>query len=110
MFEAPAIRDKIAAIAGPDFEVKDWTTANAPLFAALKLEKFTYFMVLLLIVLVAAFNIIATLVMQVMERRKEIAILRTMGSMALSIALIFLWQGLAVGVVGTAAGRSAAGA
>ncbi len=104
MFEAPAIRDKIAAIAGPDFEVKDWTTANAPLFAALKLEKFTYFMVLLLIVLVAAFNIIATLVMQVMERRKEIAILRTMGSMALSIALIFLWQGLAVGVVGTIVG------
>ena len=71
MFDAPAIRDKIAAMAGPDFEVKDWTTANAPLFAALKLEKFTYFMVLLLIVLVAAFNIIATLVMQVMERRKE---------------------------------------
>ena len=79
MFDAPAIRDKIAAMAGPDFEVKDWTTANAPLFAALKLEKFTYFMVLLLIVLVAAFNIIATLVMQVMERRKEVAILRTMG-------------------------------
>jgi lipoprotein-releasing system permease protein len=104
MFDAPAIRDRIAAIAGPDFEVKDWTTANAPLFAALKLEKFTYFMVLLLIVLVAAFNIIATLVMQVMERRKEIAILRTMGAMAASIALIFLWQGAAVGVVGTVLG------
>jgi lipoprotein-releasing system permease protein len=101
MFDAPAIRDRIAAMAGPDFEVKDWTTANAPLFAALKLEKFTYFMVLLLIVIVAAFNIIATLVMQVMERRKEIAILRTMGAMALSIALIFLWQGATVGVVGT---------
>ena len=43
MFDAPAVRDKIAAMAGPDFEVKDWTTANAPLFAALKLEKFTYF-------------------------------------------------------------------
>jgi lipoprotein-releasing system permease protein len=101
MFDAPAIRDKIAAIAGPDFEVSDWTTANAPLFAALKLEKFTYFMVLLLIVLVAAFNIIASLVMQVMERRKEIAILGTMGATALSIALIFLWQGAAVGVIGT---------
>jgi lipoprotein-releasing system permease protein len=101
MFDAPAIRNQIAAMAGPDFEVKDWTTANAPLFAALKLEKFTYFMVLLLIVIVAAFNIIATLVMEVMERRKEIAILRTMGAMALSIALIFLWQGATVGVVGT---------
>jgi lipoprotein-releasing system permease protein len=104
MFDAPAVRNQIAAIAGPDFEVKDWTTANAPLFAALKLEKFTYFMVLLLIVIVAAFNIIATLVMEVMERRKEIAILRTMGGLALSIALIFLWQGLAVGVVGTTIG------
>jgi lipoprotein-releasing system permease protein len=104
MFDAPATRDKIAATAGPDFEVKDWTTANAPLFSALALEKFTYFMVLLLIVLVAAFNIIATLVMQVMERRKEIAILRTMGAMAASIALVFLWQGAAVGVVGTLIG------
>jgi lipoprotein-releasing system permease protein len=104
MFDAPAIRARIAAMAGPDFEVKDWTTANAPLFAALALEKFTYFMVLLLIVLVAAFNIIATLVMEVMERRKEIAILRTMGAMAASIALIFLWQGAAVGVFGTILG------
>ncbi len=90
MFDAPAVRSRIAAMAGPGFEVKDWTTANAPLFSALALEKFTYFMVLLLIVLVAAFNIIATLVMEVMERRKEIAIVRTMGAMAASIALIFL--------------------
>ena len=104
MFDAPQIRDQIALIAGPDFEVKDWTTANAPLFSALALEKFTYFMVLLLIVLVAAFNIIATLVMEVMERRKEIAILRTMGAMAASIALIFLAQGAAVGVIGTIIG------
>jgi lipoprotein-releasing system permease protein len=104
MFDAPAIRDRIAAIAGPDFEVNDWTTANAPLFAALKLEKFTYFMVLLLIVLVAAFNIIATLVMVVMERRKEIAIVRTMGARAASVASIFLSEGAALGLIGTALG------
>lgn len=104
MFDAPAIRTKIAAIAGPDFEVSDWTTANAPLFSALKLEKFTYFMVLLLIVLVAAFNIIATLVMVVMERRKEIAILRAMGAVAASVAAIFLIQGAVLGVVGTVVG------
>jgi lipoprotein-releasing system permease protein len=107
MFDAPAVRDKIAAMAGPEFEVKDWTTANAPLFAALKLEKFTYFMVLLLIVLVAAFNIIATQVMVVMERRREIAIVRTMGALALSVALIFLSQGAALGLVGTALGDGA---
>ena len=104
MFDAPAMRTKIAAIAGPGFEVSDWTTANAPLFSALKLEKFTYFMVLLLIVLVAAFNIIATLVMVVMERRKEIAILRAMGAVAASVAAIFLIQGAVLGVVGTVVG------
>jgi lipoprotein-releasing system permease protein len=104
LFDAPAIRSQIAAIAGPDFEVSDWTTANAPLFAALKLEKFTYFMVLLLIVLVAAFNIIATLVMVVMERRKEIAIVRTMGARAASVASIFLCEGAALGVIGTVLG------
>ncbi len=107
MFDAPAIRGRIAAMAGPDFEVSDWTTANAPLFVALKLETFTYFMVLLLIVLVAAFNIIATLVMVVMERRKEIAIVRAMGALAMSVASIFLVQGTALGVVGTVLGNGA---
>jgi lipoprotein-releasing system permease protein len=107
MFDAPAVRDKMAAIAGPDFEVSDWTTANAPLFVALKLEKLTYFMVLLLIVVVAAFNIIATLVMVVMERRKEIAIVRTMGARAASVASIFLCEGAALGVVGTMLGVGA---
>jgi lipoprotein-releasing system permease protein len=104
LLDAPAVRDQIAALAGPDFEVSDWTTANAPLFAALKLEKVTYFMVLLLIVLVAAFNIIATLVMVVMERRKEIAILRAMGARASSVAAIFLTEGALLGVVGTVLG------
>ncbi len=107
MFDAPALRSRIAEIAGPDFQVNDWTQANAPLFAALKLEKFTYFMVLLLIVLVAAFNIIATLVMVVMERRKEIAILRAMGARAGSVASIFLCEGAALGVIGTALGVGA---
>ncbi len=107
LFDAPAIRDQIAAMAGPNFEVSDWTTANAPLFAALKLEKFTYFMVLLLIVLVAAFNIIATLVMVVMERRKEVAIVRTMGARAGSVASIFLCEGAALGVIGTVLGVGA---
>jgi lipoprotein-releasing system permease protein len=107
LFDAPAIRGQIAAMAGPDFEVSDWTTANAPLFAALKLEKFTYFMVLLLIVLVAAFNIIATLVMVVMERRKEVAIVRTMGARAGSVASIFLCEGAALGIIGTVLGVGA---
>ncbi len=107
MFEAPAIAAKIAAIAGPGFTVKDWSQENAPLFSALQLEKFTYFLVLMLIVLVAAFNIIATLVMVVMERRKEIAILRAMGARASSVAAIFLTEGALLGVVGTVLGTGA---
>ena len=104
LFDAPAISRKIAGIAGANFTVKDWTENNAALFSALKLEKLTYFLVLLLIVLVAAFNIVATLVMVVMERRKEIAILRAMGARASSIAAIFLCEGAALGVGGTTLG------
>lgn len=104
LFAAPAIGREIERIAGPGFAIKDWTENNAALFAALKLEKLTYFLVLLLIVLVAAFNIVATLVMVVMERRKEIAILRAMGARARSIAWIFLCEGAALGVTGTVLG------
>jgi lipoprotein-releasing system permease protein len=104
LFDAPRIRAEIQAIAGNGFTVTDWTQANAALFSALKLETFTYFLVLLLIVLVAAFNIVATLVMVVMERRKEIAILRAMGARARSIAAIFLCEGAALGIAGTAIG------
>jgi len=104
LFDAPAIGRQVVVSAGEAFAVSDWTQNDAPLFAALKLEKFTYFLVLLLIVLVAAFNIIATLVMVVMERRKEIAILRAMGARASSIAAIFLCEGAALGVGGTIIG------
>jgi lipoprotein-releasing system permease protein len=104
LFDAPAIARKITQLIGQGFEVANWTQTDAPLFSALKLEKFTYFLVLLLIVLVAAFNIVATLVMVVMERRKEIAILRAMGARAASIVTIFLCEGAALGIVGTALG------
>ncbi|MBV8055096.1 MAG: ABC transporter permease, partial [Deltaproteobacteria bacterium] len=107
LFDAPAIAAKIAAMARGAYTVADWTQTDAPLFSALKLEKFTYFLVLLLIVLVPAFNIVATLVMVVMERRKEIAILRAMGARASSIAAIFLCEGAALGVIGTALGVTA---
>jgi lipoprotein-releasing system permease protein len=104
LFDAPMVRAQVAQMAGPDYKVTDWTQANAPLFSSLKLEKMTDFLVLLLIVLVAAFNIIATLVMVVMERRKEIAILRAMGARARSVAAIFLCEGALLGVVGTVIG------
>jgi lipoprotein-releasing system permease protein len=107
LFDAPDLARKIGELAGGQYRTADWTQTDAPLFSALKLEKFTYFLVLLLIVLVAAFNIVATLVMVVMERRKEIAILRAIGARAASIATIFLCEGAALGVIGTALGVTA---
>lgn len=104
IFEAPAIARRIAELAGPGFTVRNWTETEAPLFAALKLEKLTYFVVLLLMVLVAAFNIVATLVMVAMERRKEIAILQAMGARGRSIASIFLCEGAILGGGGTLLG------
>ena len=104
LFAAPQIGARLARLLDGGFTVTDWTQANEALFSALKLETFTYFLVLMLIVLVAAFNIVATLVMVVMERRKEIAILRAMGARAGSVAAIFLCEGAALGIVGTAAG------
>ena len=106
LFDAPRIGEQIAQHLGPGFKVSDWTEANAPLFSALRLEKLTYFIVLLLFVLVAAFNIIATLVMVAMERRRELAIMRAMGARAASVASIFLWEGAILGIAGTAIGSS----
>jgi lipoprotein-releasing system permease protein len=103
-FEAPAIASKIATIAGRGYELSNRTQNNASLFTALAQEKLTYFLVLLLIVLVAAFNIVATLVMIVMERRKEIAILQAMGARTGSILAIFLFEGAALGILGTVLG------
>jgi lipoprotein-releasing system permease protein len=77
---------------------------NRSLVSALKLEKLTMFVILTMIVLVGALNIISTLVMVVMEKTRDVAILRTMGATGKSIMLIFMFQGLLVGVVGTLAG------
>ncbi len=104
---APAMRKRIARMLGPDYSVSDWTQTNIGLFSGLKLETFTHFLVLLLIVLVAAFNIVATLVMVVMERRKEVAILQAMGAPSNAVAAIFLFEGALLGVVGTLAGVGA---
>ena len=79
---ADAVAPRSPAPLGFPYQVRDWMEMNHNLFAALKLEKLVYFIVLLLIVLVAAFNIVATLIMVVMEKRKDIAILKSMGATA----------------------------
>jgi lipoprotein-releasing system permease protein len=100
--------DKMAASIEEDlgypYWAKDWKVMNRSFFAALKLEKVTMFVILTMIVLVGALNIISTLVMVVMEKTRDIAILRAMGASAKSIMSIFMLQGLSVGIVGTLAG------
>ncbi|VBB45265.1 Lipoprotein releasing system, transmembrane protein, LolC/E family [uncultured Desulfatiglans sp.] len=109
--EDPDQSDRLArevqSAVGPPYWTKDWKQMNKSLFAALKLEKLTMFIILTMIVLVGALNIISTLVMVVMEKTKDVAILRAMGASARSIMAIFMLQGLLVGLVGTVVGLAA---
>jgi lipoprotein-releasing system permease protein len=89
---------------GFPFFAEDWTRLWPNLFSALELEKTVYFLVLLLMVLIGAFNIVSTLVMVVMEKKKDIAILRSMGATQQSIRRIFLLKGCLIGTVGTVSG------
>jgi len=94
------IRQKL----GIPFWTKDWMEMNRNLFSALRLEKIIMFIILVLIVLVAAFNIISTLIMVVMEKQKDIAILKSMGAPSRGILRIFVIEGGVIGVAGTALG------
>jgi len=92
-----AVQDKL----GYPYWTKDWKMMNRSLFSAIKLEKVTMFIILTMIILVGALNIISSLVMLVMEKHRDISILRTMGASSKSIMYIFLFQGLFVGLAGT---------
>jgi lipoprotein-releasing system permease protein len=105
---ARPVRDRLQADLGAEYEVRDWMDANRSLFSALRMEKYVYAIVLLLIVLVAAFNIIAMLIMVVMEKRKDIAILKSMGATGSSVGRIFHYKGMIIGLLGTIAGNLAA--
>jgi len=89
---------------GPQFFVRDWTQQNRTWFAAVQVEKRMMFIILTLIVAVAAFNLVSTLVMTVTDKRADIAILRTLGASPRSIMGIFVVQGATVGVIGTMSG------
>jgi lipoprotein-releasing system permease protein len=89
---------------GPQFFVRDWTQQNRTWFAAVQVEKTMMFIILTLIVAVAAFNLVSTLVMTVTDKRADIAILRTLGASPRSIMGIFVVQGATVGVIGTMSG------
>ncbi|MBF0558201.1 MAG: lipoprotein-releasing ABC transporter permease subunit [Nitrospirae bacterium] len=106
IYKAPEVSLSVVNTLGFPYYVKDWMQMNKNLFSALKLEKFAMFVILILIVLVASFNIVSTLMMSVMEKQKEIAILKTMGATHRGIMAIFVLQGLLIGLVGTALGVS----
>jgi lipoprotein-releasing system permease protein len=104
IFLAPNIREEIPRILGKGYYGRDWMQMNRNLFSALKLEKFAMFIILILIILVASFNIISTLIMNVIEKEREIAILKAMGATNRGIMTIFVLQGLIIGVIGTIIG------
>ncbi|MGV8058448.1 MAG: lipoprotein-releasing ABC transporter permease subunit [Smithellaceae bacterium] len=107
IYKADIIARKIQSKLGFPFWAHNWMQMNKNLFSALKLEKRVMFIILSLIVLVAAFNIISALIMIVMEKNKDIAILKSMGATSRSIMKIFVYQGLIVGLIGTALGCAA---
>ena len=101
---APVVAEQLATLLGYPYRTEDWQAQNHALFQALRLEKLGMTFILLLIILVAAFNIVGTLTMVVADKTKEIGILRAMGMPAASIRRVFLVQGTLIGVVGTTVG------
>ncbi len=94
----------IAAVAGPRLRVRDWRQLNEGLFSALELERLAMFVILTFIVLVASFNIVSNLVLVVLEKSQEIAILKSLGSSDAGILRVFVVQGLVIGVLGALLG------
>jgi lipoprotein-releasing system permease protein len=107
IYEAPRIADDIVAALGSDYVTQDWADMNRSLYSALLLEKIAMGLGIGLIVMVAALNIVASLILLVMEKTRDIAILKTMGASARSVTIIFLLQGTIIGVVGTLVGATA---
>ena len=107
IYAAPQIADQIAVDFGSEYVTQDWGDMNKQLYSALLLEKIGMGIGIGLIVMVAALNIVASLILLVMEKTRDIAILKTMGASARSITMIFLLQGTIIGVVGTLVGAAA---
>lgn len=103
-WDAPGVAKLLADTLGFPYRTEDWQQQNSSLFQALKLEKLGMTVILLLIVLVAAFNIVSTLTMVVTDKTREIGILKTMGMSARSVRRIFFAQGIVIGLVGTLGG------
>ncbi len=101
---ARALRSEIQQVLGSGFRVRDWTQEHANFFRALEIEKRVVFIVMMLIVAVAAFNLVSTLVMIVTDKQSDVAILRTLGMSPGSIMRVFMVQGSTIGIIGVAVG------
>jgi lipoprotein-releasing system permease protein len=104
MFEAPQVASDLLRVMPVDAEVRDWTRSHANFFRAVQIEKRVMFIILTLIIAVAAFNIVSAQVMTVTDKQPDIAILRTLGASPRSILAIFVIQGALIGMIGTAIG------
>jgi lipoprotein-releasing system permease protein len=104
VMSAPGRTAELRAVAGNGLEVRDWSQEHSAYFRAIRIEKTMMSLILLLVVAVAAFNIVAALVMVVNEKRADIAILRTLGLAPRGIVGVFLTQGLVIGTIGTLLG------
>jgi len=104
VYEAGEVANRLRGVLGPGWSVVDWREANRPLFAALELERRTVALIIALIVVVAALNITTTVALVVVERRADIAVLRTLGAGARSITALFVLEGALVGAAGALAG------
>ncbi|WP_299977507.1 lipoprotein-releasing ABC transporter permease subunit [Desulfobacula sp.] len=101
VFDVKPVKDSLSDILSYPFYLRDWMEINKSLFSALKLEKTAMFIILTLIILVAAFNIASALIMMVMEKTKDIAVLKSMGATNKTIRRIFILKGMIIGLLGT---------
>ncbi len=106
LYQAPRVRSSLQKALGYSYFVRDWMSMNESLFSALKLEKLTQFVIAALIVAVAAFSIVSALIMIVMEKTKDIGILKAIGATNRAIKKIFTFQGLIIGLLGSGLGAA----
>lgn len=104
-FKSDVTAKKIKKILPYPYQVRTWKVINHNLFSAMQLERITMFIILLLIIIVAGFNIVSTIVMTVLEKKKEIALLRSIGLTQKDIKSIFLYEGISIGIIGTILGN-----
>jgi len=101
---ADDVRGQLERAVGPLYTVKTWMELNQTLFDALKLEKLTMFVILALIILVASANIVSTLIMMVIEKTRDIGILKSIGATNRSVWMLFTWEGMLIGLAGITLG------